>query len=206
MTEAFIGLTVELTLNDGFTVQGIVSMVNPATQRLQLEHDRAETPLTEATDSDVPVDVRPRSARKKRTPKTVSKSRAGSHRHTTSDANEWAAGDVNEFIEEDFDFQQNLILFDKKKVFEEIRETDNTAPEDRLVSHNRREGRSRNLLPTENVLSRASPEEETDNGSDGEPWRDNNERRSYTFKTTDGSPCWAVTGVQMLEVERMAGR
>jgi hypothetical protein len=43
------------------------------------------------------------------------------HSRMNSNVNEWAQGDVNEFIEEDFDFQQNLILFDKKKVFEEIR-------------------------------------------------------------------------------------
>jgi hypothetical protein len=64
----------------------------------------------------------------------------------------------------------------------------------------------RNLLPSENVLSRAEFEEETDNGSDTDTWRDNNDHNNYTFKTTDGSPCWAVTGVQMLEVERMAGK
>jgi hypothetical protein len=40
MTEAFIGLTVELKLHDGFIVQGIVSMVNPTTQQLQLEHGK----------------------------------------------------------------------------------------------------------------------------------------------------------------------
>ncbi|KAI9599352.1 YjeF N-terminal domain-containing protein [Syncephalis fuscata] len=345
MTEAFIGLTVEIKLNDGFTIQGVVSMVDPTTQRLQLEHvfttsphgiqrhwpvhqvagehivdlriiektpstsnygrqapssaassmsaplnlppdpaiistnrppippnapfsanqplsatpvsvqsfistldrsglmdstpaliektsahlrqqghqtkaqsimvesndnndtesilDRATTPFTEATDSDVPIDIRARPTRKKRNNKTVRRPRM-SHRRMTSDTNEWAQSDVNDFIEEDFDFQQNLVLFDKKKVFEEIRETDSTAPEDRLVSHNRRDQRVRNLLPSENVLSRVSLEEETDNGSDIDTWRDNGDHNSYTFKTTDGAPCWAVTGVQMLEVERMA--
>ncbi|CAJ0755594.1 17893_t:CDS:10 [Entrophospora sp. SA101] len=34
---------------------------------------------------------------------------------------EWAGGDVNEFKSEEFDFQGNLDLFDKEKVFAEIR-------------------------------------------------------------------------------------
>jgi hypothetical protein len=34
---------------------------------------------------------------------------------------EWAGGDVNDFKSEEFDFQGNLDLFDKEKVFAEIR-------------------------------------------------------------------------------------
>jgi hypothetical protein len=34
---------------------------------------------------------------------------------------EWAGGDVNDFKSEEFDFQGNLNLFDKEKVFAEIR-------------------------------------------------------------------------------------
>jgi hypothetical protein len=34
---------------------------------------------------------------------------------------EWAGGDVNDFKEEEFDFQANLDMFDKAKVFAEIR-------------------------------------------------------------------------------------
>jgi len=33
----------------------------------------------------------------------------------------WAGGDVNDFKEEEFDFQANLDMFDKAKVFAEIR-------------------------------------------------------------------------------------
>ncbi|CAJ0635619.1 5064_t:CDS:10 [Entrophospora sp. SA101] len=39
---------------------------------------------------------------------------------------EWAGGDVNEFKSEEFDFQGNLDLFDKEKVFAEIRQQENT--------------------------------------------------------------------------------
>ncbi|KAG9293737.1 hypothetical protein G9A89_019074 [Geosiphon pyriformis] len=50
---------------------------------------------------------------------------------------EWAGEDVNEFKSEEFDFQGNLDLFDKEKVFAEIRELDSTAPENLLVNLNR---------------------------------------------------------------------
>ncbi|CAB4422958.1 unnamed protein product [Rhizophagus irregularis] len=50
---------------------------------------------------------------------------------------EWAGGDVNDFKSEEFDFQGNLDLFDKEKVFAEIRELDSTAPENLLVNINR---------------------------------------------------------------------
>ncbi|KAF2156600.1 YjeF N-terminal domain-like protein [Myriangium duriaei CBS 260.36] len=56
----------------------------------------------------------------------------------------------------DFDFEANLSKFDKKAVFDEIRNDDMTADEDRLVSHNRaRPGTygGKNLHPTEMVLS-----------------------------------------------------
>ncbi|KAL1297741.1 hypothetical protein AAFC00_006280 [Neodothiora populina] len=57
----------------------------------------------------------------------------------------------------DFDFAANLSKFDKRSVFDQIRNEDTTADEDRLVSHNRlaRPGTNggKNLHPTENVLS-----------------------------------------------------
>lgn len=56
----------------------------------------------------------------------------------------------------DFDFESELKKFDKKQVFDEIRQGDTTADEDRLVSHNRaRPGThgGKNLHPTEPVLS-----------------------------------------------------
>jgi hydroxyethylthiazole kinase-like uncharacterized protein yjeF len=67
----------------------------------------------------------------------------------------WASEDVNIFIKQEFDFQKNLDMFDKKKVFAEIRESDETAPEELLVTLNRLPSKKKeivNLLPTENVL------------------------------------------------------
>ncbi|CAO3615598.1 unnamed protein product [Mucor hiemalis] len=64
----------------------------------------------------------------------------------------WAGEDVDIFREEEFDFQKNLNMFDKAKIFAEIRESDETAPEELLVSLNRLPQKKVNLLPTENVL------------------------------------------------------
>ncbi|KAI9307528.1 YjeF N-terminal domain-containing protein [Cunninghamella echinulata] len=77
-----------------------------------------------------------------------------------TEINGWANEDVKGFIEEEFDFQANLNMFDKAKVFAEIKESDETASETLLVSLNRlprkillkKEPKQVNLLPTENVL------------------------------------------------------
>lgn len=70
----------------------------------------------------------------------------------------WATEEANDIQDMgDFDFEANLSKFDKRSVFDQIRNEDTTADEDRLVSHNRlaRPGTNggKNLHPTENVLS-----------------------------------------------------
>ena len=72
--------------------------------------------------------------------------------------NGWATEDATDIQDlGDFDFEANHKLFDKKQVFDELRQGDTTADEDRLVSHNKlhRPGThgGKNLHPTENVLS-----------------------------------------------------
>ncbi|KAL4965527.1 uncharacterized protein BDV14DRAFT_208733 [Aspergillus stella-maris] len=86
----------------------------------------------------------------------------------------WAteeATDIQELPE--FDFASNLSKFDKRRVFEEIRNDDTTADEARLVSFNRRVPKpgtngGRNLHWTENVLD-DSPEESDNGATDHEP-------------------------------------
>ncbi|KAJ1974902.1 enhancer of mRNA decapping [Dimargaris xerosporica] len=73
--------------------------------------------------------------------------------------NAWASGDVDQFKDEEFDFQSNLSMFDKKKVFDEIRSNDATDPDTLLVNLNIKpqfaKPAPRNLAPTENVLDPA---------------------------------------------------
>ncbi len=75
------------------------------------------------------------------------------------DQNGWATGDATDIQDMgDFDFEENLSKFDKRKVFDQIRKEDTTADEARLVSFNRlptpRSGTAggKNLHHTENVL------------------------------------------------------
>lgn len=52
---------------------------------------------------------------------------------------DWQDDDVNKLKQqEDFDFQGNLRMFNKKDVFAELKQRDEVAPEDRLVSHNKK--------------------------------------------------------------------
>ncbi|TKA63345.1 hypothetical protein B0A55_10951 [Friedmanniomyces simplex] len=73
--------------------------------------------------------------------------------------NGWATEDATDVQDmADFDFEASNKLFDKKGVFDELRQGDTTADEDRLVSHNKLPPRpgthgGKNLHPTENVLS-----------------------------------------------------
>jgi enhancer of mRNA-decapping protein 3 len=72
----------------------------------------------------------------------------------------WATEDATDIQElGDFDFEGNLSKFDKRRVFDEIRNDDVTADEDRLVSFNKkpRPGTNggKNLHWTENVLDGA---------------------------------------------------
>jgi hypothetical protein len=49
---------------------------------------------------------------------------SGSNRNSYNEkrnGNGWAGEDVNIFIKEEFDFQKNLNMFDKAKIFAEIR-------------------------------------------------------------------------------------
>ena len=82
----------------------------------------------------------------------------------------WATEDATDIQElGDFDFQSNLSKFDKRTVFEQIRNDDTTADEARLVSFNRKAkpgtNGGKNLHWTENVLD--SPQN-SDTGDDAE--------------------------------------
>ncbi|KAL4930933.1 uncharacterized protein BDV17DRAFT_280521 [Aspergillus undulatus] len=102
----------------------------------------------------------------------------------------WAteeATDIQEMPE--FDFASNLSKFDKRRVFEEIRNDDTTADEARLVSFNRKVPKpgtngGRNLHWTENVLD-DSPEENENGATDHEP--SDTKLSSSTYSGRDAS-------------------
>ncbi|KAF2740163.1 YjeF N-terminal domain-like protein [Polyplosphaeria fusca] len=83
--------------------------------------------------------------------------RKNRHQRALEAKNGWATEDATDIQEmPEFDFAENLSKFDKRLVFDQIRNEDTTADEDRLVSLNRiaRPGTygGKNLHPTENVL------------------------------------------------------
>ncbi|KAL2817717.1 hypothetical protein BDW59DRAFT_175355 [Aspergillus cavernicola] len=86
----------------------------------------------------------------------------------------WATEDATDIQEMgEFDFESNLSKFDKRRVFEQIRNDDTTADEERLVSINRRVPKpgtngGRNLHWSENVLDE-SPEESDNGATDHQP-------------------------------------
>ncbi|PVI01049.1 hypothetical protein DM02DRAFT_613913 [Periconia macrospinosa] len=85
--------------------------------------------------------------------------------------NGWATEDATDIQElPEFDFVENLSKFDKRTVFEQIRNEDTTADEDRLVSFNRlaRPGTygGKNLHPTENVLDSRRLKSTTNSSTD----------------------------------------
>lgn len=90
--------------------------------------------------------------------------RAGTRR-TRNQAEEsgWATEDATDIQEMgDFDFASNLSKFDKRRVFDEIRNDDTVPGDERLVNINRRArpgtNGGRNLHYTENVLDPSPPQ------------------------------------------------
>jgi len=116
--------------------------------------------------------------------------------------NGWAteeATDVQDMPE--FDFQANLSKFDKRTVFDQIRNEDTTADEDRLVSFNRiaRPGThgGKNLHPTENVLERKlKSTTNTSTDDDSEFGSGRNSKRAMSRASVKRAPTRQGSGVQ----------
>ncbi|ETI21524.1 YjeF family domain-containing protein [Cladophialophora carrionii CBS 160.54] len=97
------------------------------------------------------------------------KKKAQRGRKVAEDLNGWATEDATDIQDMgDFDFESNLSKFDKRRVFDDIRQADTTAEADRLVSFNRRArpgtNGGRNLHYTENVL-------DAPDGKDRDRWK-----------------------------------
>jgi enhancer of mRNA-decapping protein 3 len=116
--------------------------------------------------------------------------------------NGWATEDATDIQDmPEFDFASNLSKFDKRSVFDQIRNEDTTADEDRLVSFNRlaRPGThgGKNLHPTENVLdnklksaTNSSSEDDSEFGSS------RNSRRTMSRASIKRAPVRQGSGVQ----------
>lgn len=68
-----------------------------------------------------------------------SKSNSNRERQSGSDRDDWQNEDVKRIKEQDdFDFQSNLNMFNKKDVFAQLKQQDGIDPNKRLVSHNKK--------------------------------------------------------------------
>ena len=126
-----------------------------------------QTAFVEPSHSHIPS---PQS-RKEKTSQLNGRRRKKKSRETNSeDPNGWATEDPTDIQGmPEFDFESNLSKFDKRRVFEEIRNDDTTADEERLVSFNKKLPKpgtngGKNLHWTENVLDspRDSENEDTE--------------------------------------------
>lgn len=117
-----------------------------------------QTPLTEAA-SHTTTKPTHLAVDSYRSEATLTKKRARRRQiRVSEDLNGWATEEATDIQDMgDFDFEGNLSKFDKRGVFDKIRQEDTTADEDRLVSFNRLPSRpgtagAKNLHYTENVL------------------------------------------------------
>ncbi|KAF1836272.1 YjeF_N domain-containing protein [Decorospora gaudefroyi] len=116
--------------------------------------------------------------------------------------NGWATEDATDIQDmPEFDFQSNLSKFDKRTVFNQIKNEDTTADEDRLVSFNRlaRPGThgGKNLHPTENVLDRklkSTTNTSSEDDSDFDSGR--NSKRAMSRASAKRAPTRQGSGVQ----------
>ncbi|CCH57933.1 hypothetical protein TBLA_0A01340 [Henningerozyma blattae CBS 6284] len=77
----------------------------------------------------------------------------GSHRYDgkTNSNIDWQNDDVSKIkMQDDFDFQGNLRMFNKKDVFAQLKQNDSIKPTDRLVSHNKLNKDGNDHSPTNN--------------------------------------------------------
>jgi NAD(P)H-hydrate repair Nnr-like enzyme with NAD(P)H-hydrate epimerase domain len=96
---------------------------------------------------------------------------------------DWEDADMSAYHEEEFDFQKNLEAFNKKKVFDEIRQTDSTDTSSLLVTSNRLPPKEKvsyayNEMVTDAKYARASPRP-ADQWSDPERSVSRTKRPSY---------------------------
>lgn len=118
-----------------------------------------QTPLTEEASQSNQKTSRPTVDYSTRPDSLLANKKSRNHQlRVSEDQNDWATGEASDIQEMgDFDFEGNLSKFDKRRVFDKIRQEDTTADEERLVSFNRLPKRGgtasgKNLHHSENVL------------------------------------------------------
>lgn len=144
---------------DGFIKHGVAASTNPKSKGWR--QTAFVEPASSANHGSPEHGVQPGAKLRKKKPR----------RGYAEDPSGWATEDATDIQElGEFDFQSNLSKFDKRRVFEQIRNDDTTADEARLVSFNRRPkpgtNGGKNLHWTENVLD-SPPNSDTGDDVEG---------------------------------------
>jgi len=135
---------------------------------------------------------------------SVRKSRRQREEDKEAQNNGWATEDATDIQDlGEFDFEANHKLFDKKQIFDQMRQDDTTADEDRLVGHNRlppaRPGTygGKNLHPSENVLSPklAAAEDDSSDADTEMNFPTGNGRSSSRHSATKRQPSRQNSGI-----------
>ncbi|EEB09436.1 enhancer-mRNA decapping Edc3 [Schizosaccharomyces japonicus yFS275] len=143
----FYGSNVEIFLNNGSKIQGIITNFDPQSLVLQLKSRQNVIPVMTSQIKDLRIIPNEQPVSKPSTP------RSSKARLREADK-AWNTADCND----DFDFAANLEKFNKQKLFAEFRERDKSDPAKLLVSHNK--NTQRNYSPTQNVLDSVSSSKE----------------------------------------------
>ena len=128
-----------------------------------------ETPLLEEVQRPKPQLLHPQNG-----PGSLSRRQQKQLQRSKLEQSGWATEDATDIQEMgDFDFSGNLSKFDKRGVFDQLKQEDTTADEERLVSFNRLPPRpgtagGKNLHYTENVLDSPKPESRAWSSGDSE--------------------------------------
>lgn len=152
----FLNYTVDLTLKDGTVSTGSIVSVDAE----QITLNNTNTPISNKNIADLkvtrlPPDFVKSLKAKKKASKAVKDPRESKEPKEPKELNQLPDVKLNE----EFDFQANLAMFDKKSVFEDFLKKDKVKPEDRLVGHNK--------VPTE---SKYKYNEMVLNGSSTDQW------------------------------------
>ncbi|KAI8908348.1 YjeF N-terminal domain-containing protein [Gorgonomyces haynaldii] len=217
--DKFLGLNVEITLSNGIQVNGTVSDLDPKTQQLSLRDcvlsihgmkqqlSRYTVQGTEIQDLHVIEPVKMKRQDSVESPSANEAKISKKNQDTFSDRDNT----------QDFDFEEQLSKFDKKKVFAEIKKNDQTDPQTLLVNINKKPTdkipHNVNVLQEstdwdvdeserEDVIERIAvsqmQQQFQTEASITEPMRDGN----VHFETITGSYCPTVTPLEMAEIER----
>ncbi|KAI5965974.1 EDC3 [Candida pseudojiufengensis] len=243
----FTNYKVRLTLKDKSTLLGLISHVDDKQITLSnainsIDPKNVNTlikiPNSQVTDLRViqlPTTTNKKNKKQARNEEILNEStnhtpsRSNTPKLTNQNHNEknktWESNsDIEDVKNQEFDFQANLAMFDKKSVFEDFKRKDNIQLNDRLVGHNKIENIKKKekydvdemvLHPTTTKdnwdqigksLDRSRTETpKSDSHRNQTPSKPSEVKKNYKLvNSIDSTPLFSASPVQLLEIERFS--